>query len=163
MWNLFNQRRAMEKEVFETLRPGDLYGESHQASRQPEGLLRYVLLANATGLTFFLIMVSGLARESRAYTEFVSSVWLLGMSVAIALGSWILFRISRARERAALGLSQTDGGGAAGDGATQPSDAVMQIMKRAAVLKLLAFRVMIVSAIAFCVGAYLGLKGLFLL
>lgn len=163
MWNLFNQRRAMEKEVFETLRPGDLYGESHQTSGQPEGVLRYVLLANATGLTFFLIMVSGLTRDSRAYTEFVSSVWLLGMSAAIAIGSWILFRMSRARERAALGLSRGDGVAAADDGAPRLSDAVMRIMKRAAVLKLLAVRIMIVSAIAFCVGAYLGLKGLFLL
>lgn len=163
MWNLFNQRRAMEKEVFETLRPGDLYGETHQSGRRPEELLRYILLANATGLTFFLIIISGLAQEARAYTEFVSSVWLLGMSTAIAIGAWILFRMSRARERIALGRTQGDGSGQAGDSAEHPSDAVMQIMKRAAVMKLLAFRVMIVSAISFCVGAYLGLKGLFLL
>ncbi len=158
MWNLFGQRRAMEKEVFETLRPGDLYGETHQTGRRPEEFLRYILLANATGLTFFLIVVSGLAREARAYVEFHSSVWLLGMSTAIAIGAWVLFRISRARERAALGRSQGEG-----ESADHPSDAVMQIMKRAAVMKLLAFRVMIVSAIAFCVGGYLGLKGLFLL
>ena len=42
MWNLFNQRRAMEKEVFETLRPGDLYGETPQSGRRPEFLLRYL-------------------------------------------------------------------------------------------------------------------------
>ncbi|MDH3699809.1 MAG: hypothetical protein OEU46_00730 [Alphaproteobacteria bacterium] len=161
MWNLFGQRRAMEKEVFETLRPGDLYGETHGSGRQPEELLRYIFLANATGLTFFLIMISGLVREAQAFAEFVSSVWLLGMSTAIAIGAWILFRLSRARERVALGRSQ--GGGADGESVEQPSDAVMQIMRRAAVMKLLAFRVMIVSGIALCVGVYLGLKGLFLL
>jgi hypothetical protein len=163
MWNLFNQRRAMEKEVFETLRPGDLYGETPQSGRQPEFLLRYLFLANATGLTFFLIIVSGLAQNVRAHAEFISSIWLLGMSTAIALGAWILFRVSRVRERAALSQSRGDGNRATGDTAGQPSDAVMQIMRRAAILKLLAFRVMIVSAIALCVGTYLGLKGLFLL
>ena len=148
----------MEKEVFETLRPGDLYGVAPQAGGQPEGLLRYLLLANATGLTFCLIIVSGVAQEARAYTEFVSSVWLLGMSTAIAIGAWILFRTSRARESAALGHCQSQG-----ESVEHPSDAVMKIMRRAAILKLLAFRVMIVSGIALCVGVYLGLKGLFLL
>ena len=36
-------------------------------------------------------------------------------------------------------------------------------MKRAAIMKLLAFRVMIVAGISCCVGLYTGLKGLVIL
>lgn len=157
MWNLFNQRRAMEKEVFETLRPGDLYGGPRRRGWQPEDLVRYILLANGTGLTFFVVLLSGVGSEVRAHTEFVSSVWLLGTGVAIAVGAWLLFRLSRAREVAALGKLQDE------QASSEISAPVKRVMKRAAVMKLLGFRVVIVSAISSCVGLYLGLKGFFLL
>jgi len=40
---------------------------------------------------------------------------------------------------------------------------VQALMKKAAVKKLLAIRILIVSALSGCIGLYLGLKGLFLL
>lgn len=156
MWNLFNQRRELEREVYATLRPGDLYGGEHRTGRQPEDLVRYLLLANVPGLTFFAIVMSRVARQDAAYQEFYSAVWLMGMGTAIAVGAWVLFRLSRMGEGQAISMHQ----GYVEDG---PSHQVRAVMKRAAVMKLLAYRVMIVSAIAFCIGVYLGLKGFIIL
>lgn len=157
MWNLFNQRKALDKEVFETLRPGDLYGGEHRTGKQPEDLVRYLLLACVPGVTFFSIILSRVDPANSAHEDIVSAVWLLALGTAIAFGAWTLFRLSRAGEGRALLQDGAD---------NEPADlppAIRALMKRAATMKLLAFRVMIVSGISFCVGLYLGLKGLILL
>lgn len=152
MWNLFNQRREMEREVYSTLRPGDLYGGDHRAGRQPEDLVRYLLLANIPGFTLFAIVMSQVSRQEAAYQEFHSAAWLMGMGIAIAVAAWLLFRFSRIGEGQAMSIHRRDD-------SEGPSQQVRAVMKRAAMMKLLAYRVMIVSAIAFCIGVYLGLKG----
>jgi hypothetical protein len=157
MWNLFNQRRNLEKEVFSTLRPGDLYGSDRRAGWQPEDLVRYLLMANVPGLTFFLIILTRIDIGSRAYEDFVSAVWLLGLGTAIAVGAWLLFRLSRSGESHAMAISASE------QGAADLPPAARATMRRAATMKLLGFRVLIVSAISFCVGVYLGLKGFYLL
>lgn len=157
MWNLFNQRKALDKEVFETLRPGDLYGGEHRAGKQPEDLVRYLLLACVPGVTFFSIVLFRVDPANSGHEDIVSAVWLLALGAAIACGAWALFRLSRAGEGRALLQDGAD---------NEPADlppTIRALMKRAATMKLLAFRVMIVSGISFCVGLYLGLKGLILL
>jgi hypothetical protein len=157
MWNLLNQRKGLEKEVYEKLRPGDLFGGTQQVGRQPEHLVRYLLLAAVPVLTFSVIMMLNVQREVAAYGEFHASVWLLAVGVVIALAAWALFQLSRAGEAKALAR----GGG---DSETEPvPPAIRSVMKRAAIMKLLAFRVIIVAAISCCVGFYTGVKGLFLL
>ncbi len=156
MWNLFNQRREMDREVYSTLRPGDLYGGDHQVGRQPEDLVRYLLLANVPGFTLFAIIASRVPSQEAAYQAFHSALWLTGMGVAIAIGAWLLFYFSRMGEGQAKSLY-------IGDSDTGPSQKVRAVMKRAAMMKLLAYRVMIISAIAFCIGVYLGIKGFVIL
>jgi len=156
MWNLFNQKREMEREVYSTLRPGDLYGGGHTTGRQPEDLVRYLLLANVPGFALFVLAMSHLAGQDAAYREFHSAAWLTGMGIAIAVGAFILFRLSRMGEGRATALYRGHDGEA-------PSPQVRTLMRRAAMMKLLAYRVMIVSAIAFCIGVYLGLKGVIIL
>ena len=63
MWNLLNQRKELEKEVYEKLRPGDLFGGAQQIGRQPEHLVRYLLLAAVPVLTFFTIMLLNVRAE----------------------------------------------------------------------------------------------------
>ena len=157
MWNLLNQRKELEKEVYAKLRPGDLYGDEQQSKWAPEALLRYLLLAAASMLTFFGIMLFNVGAEATAHQEFYASVWLLGVGVAIAGGSWALFQLSRAGEARAVAR---EGNKAK---AEDLSPAVRSVMKRAAIMKLLAFRVMIVAGISCCVGLYTGLKGLVIL
>lgn len=156
MWHLFGQHRRMEKEVYSTLRPGNLYGDGHQVGRQPEDLVRYLLLANIPGFAFFALVMSRVARQEAAYQEFQSAAWLMGMGAVIAGGAWLLFRLSRVGEHQAMSMSQ-------GDGEEEMPPQVRSVMKRAAIMKLLAVRVMIVSAIASCIAVYLGLKGFFIL
>jgi len=146
----------MEKEVYSTLRPGNLYGGGHKVGRQPEDLVRYLLLANIPGVTFFAIVMSRVVRDSAAYQEFYSALWLMGMGTAVAVGAWVLFRLSRFGEDRAMSMYR----GNAEDELPRP---VRLLMKRAAIMKLLAVRVMIVSAIAFCIGVYLGIKGFVIL
>lgn len=146
----------MEKEVYSTLRPGNLYGGDHPAGRQLEDLVRYLLLANIPGFTLFAIVMSRVDPREPAYQEFQSAVWLMGMGTAIAVGAWVLFRLSRMGESQAMSMYQ-------GDGEDELPPQVRAVMKRAAIMKLLAVRVMIISAIAFCIGVYLGLKGFIIL
>lgn len=157
MWNLFNQRKELKTEVYEKLRPGDLFGGEHQTGRQPEDLVRYLLLANAVVLTFFAVILTRVAAGASGHDEIYGAVWLAGMGIAIAAVSWVLFRLSRAGERKLLsrGLEEVEA-------AALPGDAKKD-MKQAAIKKLLGFRIMIVSAISGCIGIYIGLKGLFLL
>lgn len=157
MWNLFGQRKAMQKEVFDTLLPGDLYGGEHRSGRQPEDLVRYLMLAAVPMLTFYAIILSQVDSENAAHEDFAGAVWLLGMGIAIAVVAWVLFKLSRAGESKALGF------GAEVDEPSALPPRVKAIMKRAATMKLLAFRVMIVSGISGCVGFYIGLRGLFVL
>ena len=156
MWHLFGQHRRMEQEVYSTLRPGNLYGADHQAGSQLEHLVRYLLLANIPGLTFFAIVMTRVPHEEAAYQEFLSAVWLMGMGTAIAVGAWLLFRLSRMGESQAMSMYQ-------GGSEDELPPKVRAVMKRAAIMKLLAVRVMIISAIAFCIGVYLGLKGFVIL
>ena len=157
MWNLLNQRKELEKEVYAKLRPGDLYGDEQKSRWAPEALLRYLLLATASLLTFFGIMLFNVGAEARGHDEFYASVWLLAVGVAIAGGSWALFQMSRAGEARAVAREGNK------TKAEDLSPAVRSVMKRAAIMKLLAFRVMIVAGISCCVGFYTGLRGLFIL
>jgi hypothetical protein len=157
MWNLFNQRRELDVEVFQKLRPGDLYGGEQQATRRPEYLVRYLVLANASVLTFFAVVLSRVSAEMRAYPDIYAAVWLTGVGIAIAVGAWTLLKLSRTGEAQALAH------GTAGRSASELPPAVRTLMKKAAVKKLLAIRILIVSALSGCIGLYLGLKGLFLL
>jgi len=100
--------------------------------------------------------MSRVVRDSAAYQEFYSALWLMGMGTAVAVGAWVLFRLSRFGEDRAMSMYR----GNAEDELPRP---VRLLMKRAAIMKLLAVRVMIVSAIAFCIGVYLGIKGFVIL
>lgn len=157
MWNLFNQRRELNAEVYDKLRPGDLYGGPHQTGRQPEDLPRYLMLANATALTFFAVLLSRVDAGARGHEDIYAAVWLTAMGLAIALGAWILLRLSRIEEAKALSRNLGDV-----EAAALPAD-VKAIMKRAAIKKLVAFRVMIVSAISGCIALYIGVKGIIIL
>jgi hypothetical protein len=157
MWNLFNQRRELDTEVFAKLRPGDLFGSEQQATRRPEYLVRYLVLANASVLTFFAVVLSRVATEMPAYPDIYAAVWLTAVGIAIATGAWTLLKLSRQGEAQALTH------GTAGMSASELPPAVRALMKKAAVKKLLAIRILIVSALSGCIGLYLGLKGLFLL
>lgn len=157
MWNLFNQRKELRTEVYEKLRPGDLFGGEHQAGRQPEELVRYLVLANAVVLTFFGVVLTRVTAGASGHEEINSAVWLAGIGIAIAATSWVLFRLSRTGERKLLSrdLGEVEAAALPGD--------VKTALRRAAIKKLLGFRVMIVSAISGCIAIYIGLKGLFLL
>ena len=157
MWNLFNQKRELNAEVYGKLRPGDLYGGDQIAGRQPEELARYLMLANASALTFFAIVFSRVQAGVRGHEDLYGAVWLTAMGLAIALAAWVLFRLSRAAEGKLLLRNL-------GDVAPEalPAD-VREGMKRAAIKKLLGYRVMIVSAISGCIALYIGIKGLILL
>jgi hypothetical protein len=157
MWNLFNQKRELNAEVYGKLRPGDLFGDAHTGGRQPEDLARYLMLANITVLTFFAIVLTRVDAGARGHDEIYSAVWLTGMGLVIAFVAWMLFRLSRADEGKALARGL-------GDMAAEalPAD-VKMIMKRAAIKKLLGFRVMIVSGISGCIAIYIGIKGLIIL
>ncbi|NJP10933.1 MAG: hypothetical protein HC866_16845 [Leptolyngbyaceae cyanobacterium RU_5_1] len=95
MWNLFNQRRELDAEVFAKLRPGDLFGSEQQATRRPEYLVRYLVLANASVLTFFAVVLSRVGAELPAYPDIYAAVWLTGVGIAIAAGAWTLMKLSR--------------------------------------------------------------------
>lgn len=157
MWNIFNQRKELNEEVYGKLRPGDLYGSRHQPGRQPEDWVRYLLLANAVVLTFFGVVLTRVTDGVRGYDEIYGSVWLACMGIAIALASWLLFRLSRANESTvkSRGLGEMEP-------SALPAD-VKATMKRAAIKKLLGYRILIVSAISGCIGIYVGLKGLIIL
>lgn len=155
MWHIFGQHRTLQREVYDTLKPGDLYGGEHRAGRQPEDLVRVILLANCAGLAFGTVMLSGVTPGDPSHESFIASVWLMALGTAIALGAWALFRWSRAGEVDALRLS----GLAAGHEAFTAR--IRRCMKRAAMMKLLGYRVMIVSGISFCVGLYTTIRGLF--
>lgn len=157
MWNLFNQRKELRTEVYEKLRPGDLFGGEHATGRQPEDLVRYLLLANAVVLTFFGVILTRVTAGAGGHEEINSAVWLAGIAMVIALTSWVLFRLSRAGERKLLSpdLDEVEAAALPGD--------VKTGLKRAAIKKLLGFRIMIVSAISGCIAIYIGIKGLFLL
>lgn len=157
MWNLFNQRKELRTEVYEKLRPGDLFGGEHQAGRQPEELVRYLVLANAVVLTFFGVVLTRVTVGASGHEEINSAVWLAGIGIAIAATSWVLFRLSRTGERKLLSRDLGEA-----EAAALPGD-VKTALRRAAIKKLLGFRVMIVSAISGCIAIYIGLKGLFLL
>ena len=157
MWNLFNQRRELNQEVYSKLRPGDLYGGEHAAGRQPEELIRYLLIGNATILTFFSVILSRVEAQASGHEEIYSAVWLAGMGIAIAIGAWVLFRLSRSQERKAVDRDLGDI-----EASALPAD-VKGIMKSAAIKKLLGFRVMIVGAISGCIALYVGIRGLFTL
>ena len=157
MWNLFNQRRELNQEVYGKLRPGDLFGGDHATGRQPEELIRYLLIGNATVLTFFSVVLSRVEAQASGHEEIYSAVWLAGMGMAIAIGSWVLFRLSRSQERKALDRNLGDI-----EASALPAD-VKGIMKRAAIKKLLGFRIMIVGAISGCIAIYVGIRGLFTL
>ena len=157
MWNLFNQRRELNAEVYDKLRPGDLFGDPQVPGRQPEHFVRYLLLGNATVLTFFAVILSRVGAEAAAHRDIYAAVWLTSVGIAIAVGAWVLFRLSRLGEAQALGH---DVGSLS---ASELPPAVKAIMKKAAIKKLLAFRIMIVSALSGCIGLYLGIKGLFIL
>lgn len=157
MWNLFNQKRELKTEVYDKLRPGDLFGDAHQGGRQPEDLVRYLLLGNVSVLTFFAIVLSRVDVGVHGHQEIYSAVWLTGTGLAIAVGAWVLFRLARVGERKALSTGPRDVPAEA-----LPPD-VKTIMKRAAIKKLLAFRVMIVSAISGCIALYVGIKGIIFL
>lgn len=147
----------MNAEVYGKLRPGDLFGKERTAVRQPEHLSRYLSLANASALTFFAVVLTRVEAGARGHEDIYGAVWLNGMGLAIAVGSWVLFRLSRAEEAKALlrhvGDVEPD---------ALPAD-VKSIMRRAAIKKLLGYRVMIVSAISGCIALYTGLKGLIIL
>lgn len=157
MWNLFNQRRELDAEVYSKLRPGDLYGREPQSTRRPEYIVRYLLLANASVLTFFAVILTRVGVDKPAYRDLNSAVWLTAVGIAIAVGAWVLFQLSRRGEAKALSQDVD------GLEASQLPAGVRAIMKKAAIKKLLAVRVMIVSALSGCIGLYLGLKGLFFL
>jgi hypothetical protein len=157
MWNLFNQRRELKTEVYGKLRPGDLFGGEHQTGRQPEDLVRYLLLANAVVLTFFGVVLTRVDPGAGGHEEIYSAVWLAGVGILIAAGSWLLFRLSRSGEAKLLGR------GLDGVEAESLTADVKKALKGAAIKKLLGFRIMIVSAISGCIALYTGLKGLFLL
>ncbi len=154
MWSLFGQRKALDKEVYDTLTPGDLYGGDHRTGRQPEDLVRYLFLANIPACTFFSILMTRVEVDSKAYPEVNAAVWLTALGTLIAFGAWALFRLSRAGEVKALSEQGPD------TPREEVRPDVRAILKRAATQKLLAFRVMIVSGISFCVGLYTGIKGL---
>jgi hypothetical protein len=157
MWNLFNQKRELNAEVYGKLRPGDLYGGRQITGRQPEDLARYLMLGNASGLTFFAIVLSQVAAGVRGHDDIYGAVWLTAMGFAIAVAAWVMFRMSRAGEERLLARN-------IGNIAPEalPPD-VKDGMKRAAIKKLLGYRIMIVSAISGCIALYVGVKGLILL
>ena len=119
--------------------------------------MRYLLLANASALTFFAIVLSRVPPEAPAHKEFGTAAWLTALGLVIATAAWVLVTLSRKEESKALKHS------AGSRGASELPPLVQSFMKKAAIKKLLAFRVMIVSAISFCIAIYLGLKGLYLL
>ena len=157
MWNLFNQKRELNAEVYGKLRPGDLYGGAHVGGRQPEEFARYLMLGNISVLTFFAIVLTRVETGVRGHEEIYSAVWLTGMGLAIAIGAWVLFRLSRAEEGKALTRNLGDLPAEA-----LPAD-VKKTMKRAAIKKLLGYRIMIVSAISGVIAIYIGIKGLVIL
>jgi hypothetical protein len=157
MWNLFNQKRELKTEVLDKLRPGDLFGAAHQEGRQPEDLVRYLLLANVSVLTFFAVVLSRVDAGVHGHQEIYSAVWLTAMGLAIAVGAWVLFRLARAGEKKALSRNLGDV-----EADALPPE-VKTVMKRAGIRKLLGFRVMIVSAISGCIAIYVGIKGIIFL
>jgi hypothetical protein len=157
MWNLFNQKRELNAEVYGKLRPGDLYGGGQLGGRQPEEFARYLMVANASALTFFAIVLSRVEAGVRGHDDIYGSVWLTAIGFVIALSAWILFRLSRAEEGKLM--SRNPGNVAA---EALPAD-VKDGMKRAAIKKLLGYRVMIVSALSGCIALYVGIKGLIIL
>ena len=159
MWSLFHRRRDLDldKEVYGKLRPGDLYGADDRSGRPPELFVRYLLLANASLLTFAAVMLFRVGAGAPAHKELVAVVWLTAMGIAIAAGAWIAFQFSRRGEARALSSSA---GRAAGP---DPSPPVQAMMKKAAIRKMLALRLLLVSAIAGFIGIYAGIKGLILL
>jgi len=157
MWSLFGQRKALDKEVYDTLTPGSLYGGDHRTGWQPEDLVRYLFLANIPACTFFSILMTRVDAANDAYEDINAAVWLTAVGTLIAFAAWTLFRLSRSGEARALKEQGPE---------TPREDVrpdVRAILKRAATQKLLAFRVMIVSGISFCVGLYTGIKGLIFL
>jgi hypothetical protein len=157
MWSLFNRGRDLDAEVYGKLRPGDLYGAEGGESRPPEIFVRYLLLANASLLTFAAVILIRVPEEALARREFVAAIWLAALGMAIAAGAWIMFRLSRRGEARALSL-----GGAMPSAAELPPF-VQAVMKKAAITKMLALRLLLVSAIAVLIGLYAGVKGLVLL
>jgi len=155
MWNLFNQRKELREEVYGKLRPGDLFGDAEQGGRQPEHLVRYLLLANAVLLTFSGVVLTRVEVGTRGHDEFYGAAWLASMGMAIAVAAWLLFRLARAGEAKVLGRNL-----AGVETSALPMD-VKATLKQAAIKKLLGYRILIVSAISGCIGIYVVLKGLY--
>lgn len=154
MWSLFGRRRDLDAEAYAKLRPGDLYGGE---DRPPEVFVHYLLLMNAPMLTFFAVLGLRVGAETPARAEFVTAVWLTGMGMAIAIGAWTALRLSRSGEAKAVAA---DVGRAEASELPPP---IRAMMKRAAIKKMLAFRLMLVSGISGFIGLYSGLKGLVIL
>jgi hypothetical protein len=157
MWGLFSRRRVVDNELYASLRPGDLYGADNRGGSQWEPYLRYLLLGNAAGLTFFAIVVSQVTPQTPAHEAFVTATWLTVIGAAIAATAQVMLMLSRREEAKALANRA---------GTSTASDlppAVHSLMKKAAIKKLLAFRVMMVSGLSLCIAIYLGAKGLYLL
>jgi hypothetical protein len=157
MWSLFSRRRDVDNELYSSLRPGDLYGVDQRSGSPWENMLRYLLLANASGLTFFAIIFWRVSPQTPAHEALGTAVWLTAVGGIVAVAAWVLLFLSRRGEAKALAHH------AANAGISEPPPLVQSIMKKAAIKKLLAFRVMIVSGLSLCVAIYLGLKGLYLL
>jgi hypothetical protein len=157
LWSLFQPRRDLDAEVYSKLRPGDLYGEEDRSGRPPEAFARHLLLVNASLLAFAAVMLFRVGAETPAHGELVAAAWLAAMGMAIVVGAWIALRLSRKGEAKALSAT------AGNPPASSLPPPVQATMKKAAIGKMLAFRLMIVSAFAGCVGIYAGIKSFFLL
>ncbi|MPY75361.1 MAG: hypothetical protein GEU87_13995 [Alphaproteobacteria bacterium] len=157
MWSLFNKRRDLDAEVYGKLRPGDLYGADDRMGRPPELFVRYLLLGNASLLAFAAVVLARIAGEAPAQEEFRAAVWLTSIGMAITAVAWLMLRLSRTGE--ARAISRNIGNVAA----SEPLPAVQALMKKAAIKKMLAFRLMIVSALSGFIAVYAGVKGLFML
>lgn len=156
MWSLFSRRPDVDAEFYEKLRPGDLYGTADRRAQPPESYLRYLLLGNASLGTFAGVLLLRVAAEAPAHHQLLAAVWLAGLGAAIAAGAWLAFHLSRRDEAAAL-TARTP------EAPERTVPAVQATMKRAAVRKMLAVRLMLVSAIAGMIGVFAGIKSLFLL
>ena len=95
--------------------------------------------------------------QTPAHEALGTAAWLTAVGGVIAVAAWVLLLLSRRGEAKALAYHVGNAD------ISDPPPLVQSIMKKAAIKKLLAFRVMIVSGLSLCVAIYLGLKGLYLL
>lgn len=156
MWDMLFRRREPD-DVYATLRPGDLFGVEEATDWLPDRLARYLSLANGSALTFYAIVAARAVGGTPSHRDLTTAVWLTAIGLAIALAACVLLRLSRSGEANAIKHNV---------GNAEPPNlppTVRSLMKKAAIKKLLAFRVMLVSALAFCIALYVGVKGLLLL